>query len=84
MKKASQPIFDHEAYNALQPERITRRVLMNGKYAKVSMLKLKPGEKRKDPVAELMRLRDEILQEEADKAAAEGKREEHQPRRNAA
>lgn len=71
MKKAAKLVFDQEAFNAPQPERVTRRKLMNGRYAMISFPKLQPGEKRKDPIGELMRLRDEILAEEAEKAATQ-------------
>ena len=63
------------------PEMVTRKKLMGGKYATVSTLKLAPGEKRTDPVAELLRIRDEIVRQEAAKAARKAK---DSPRRKAA
>ena len=66
-RHATKPVFDHEAANSM-PERVTRRKLIGGKYATVSTLKLNPGEKRVDPIKELLQIRDAIVREEAAKA----------------
>ena len=68
-RKAPQVAFDHEAANMPMPERVSRRKLIGGKYARVSTLKLAPSEKPKDPIAELLRIREEILREQAEEAA---------------
>ena len=67
-RHAAKPVFDHEAANSM-PERITRRKLIGGKYATVSTRKLAPGEKRMDPIERLLKIRDEILREEAQEQA---------------
>lgn len=64
-RHATKPVFDHKAANSM-PERVTRRKLIGGKYAMVSTRKLAPGEKRMDPIERLLKIRDEILREEAE------------------
>ena len=62
-RKDSPALFNHEA--AKMPEMVTRKMLLGGKYATVSTRKLAPGEKRVDPIKQLLEIRDEILREEA-------------------
>lgn len=52
-----------------QPEMVTRRKLIGGKWASVTTRKLAPGEKRRDPIAQLLDIVEEIHREEAEAAA---------------
>lgn len=73
MKKATKLIFDQVAFSRPQPEMVTRRVLLNGKYARVSQRKLAPGEKRRDPVEQWVEIGEEIRREEAARDATAAK-----------
>ena len=68
MKKATKPVFDLGAFNEPQPEMVTRRKLIGGKWASVTTRKLAPGEKRRDPVEQLLEIAEEIRREEAEVA----------------
>lgn len=75
MKKAAKPVFDLAAFNEPQPEMVTRRKLIGGKWASVSQRKLAPGEVRRDPVEQWLEIGEEIRREEAEvarKAAEKG------------
>ncbi|RZK18429.1 MAG: hypothetical protein EOO56_16065 [Hymenobacter sp.] len=72
MKKATKLVFDQAAFSRPQPEMVTRRVLLNGKYARVSQRKLAPGEKRRDPVEQCLEIGEEIRREEAEAARISG------------
>ncbi len=69
MKKAAKPVFDLSAFNEPQPELVTRRKLIGSNWASVSQRKLAPGEKRRDPVEQLLEIAEEIRREEAEVAA---------------
>ncbi len=82
-RKDSPTVFDHEAA-ANMPETVTRKMLLGGKYATVSTLKLAPGEKRVDPIKELLQIREEIVREEAERVAREATKATSKSARNKA
>lgn len=83
MKKAAKPVFDLAAFNEPQLELATRRKLIGGKWASVSQRKLAPGEKRRDPVAQLLEIAEEIRREEAEAAARQAAVKKHENRKAA-
>ena len=82
-RHATKPAFDHEAANSM-PEMVTRKKLIGGKYATVSTRKLAPGEKRMDPIERLLKIRDEIVREEAEQQRAADEKKLDEPRQKAA
>ena len=82
-RNTTKPAFDHEAANSM-PEMVTRKKLIGGKYATVTTRKLAPGEKRMDPIERLLKIRDEIVREEAEQRRVADKKESNAPRQEAA
>lgn len=74
--------FDYEAVK--MPEMVTRKMLLGGKYATVSTLKLVPGEKRVDPIKALLQIRDEIVREEVQKVTRQAAKPTDKSARNKA
>ena len=66
------------------PEMVTRKMLLGGKYATVSRRKLAPGEKRMDPIQQLLQIRDKIVREQAEAAARKKEIPTEKPNRNKA
>ena len=82
-RHATKPVFDHEAANSA-PELVYRKKLIGGKYATVATRKLAPGEKRMDPIGRLLKIRDEIVREEAEQRRAVDKKKPDTSRQEAA
>ena len=84
MKKAAKPVFDLASFNEPQPEMVTRRKLIGGKWASVTQRKLAPGEKRRDPVEQWLKIGEEIRREEAEAAREAAEKDNKAGNRKAA